>query len=46
VQGRVAGLARRLGFSRLYRRLLAKETRKLVALAVEARQPAGEGSPS
>jgi uncharacterized protein YndB with AHSA1/START domain len=46
VQGRVAGLARRLGFSWLYRRLLAKETRKLVALAVETRPRAGKGSPS
>ena len=32
VGGRFAGLARRLGFPWLYRRLLAKETRRLVAL--------------
>jgi hypothetical protein len=35
VGGRFAGLTRRLGFPSLYRRLLAKETRRLVALAGE-----------
>ena len=35
VEGRIAGLLPRLGFKWLYRRLLAKETRRLVALVIE-----------
>jgi uncharacterized protein YndB with AHSA1/START domain len=43
VGGRFAGLARRLGFPWLYRRLLAKETRRLAALVIETPQPTGKG---
>lgn len=42
VGGRFAGLTRRLGFPWLYRRLLAKETRRLVALVNEAGSPAAD----
>ena len=41
VGGRFAGLTRALGFPWLYRRLLAKETRRLVALVSEQ----GSGQP-
>ncbi len=41
VGGRFAGVARLLGFAWLYRRLLAKETRRLVAL-VDVRESAAD----